>query len=258
MKEKSIGRIWWALLAGVIALTLALTTGVAHATPPVQHKVTICHAHPADSLTGPWVSITVDIASTGYQHSGHQDEHDGDIIPPYSYDDDGDGVPDFEFAGKNWDEVGQAVYANDCVAPGETPPPPVEPEPSLSASAFCITDGTQVVVEGDADGGTASPALPFTLELPYKSTYDGVVTFSYEDHDDIVLAYGGTTPSKVDCVGEWSPSWAPTPPSNVPPTGVSPRSTAFTGGNIAGPATTAGLLAALGLSLLYLGRKRRV
>ncbi len=116
-----------------VGLTIADQAG---ATPPnPEHKVTICHAHPADSLTGPWVSITVDVASVGYQHSGHQDEHDGDIIPPYEYTD-AEGVV-FSYPGKG----DQAILANGCVAiepsPTPTPSPTESPTPSPTPSEGC-------------------------------------------------------------------------------------------------------------------------
>jgi hypothetical protein len=103
------------LMLAVASLTIAAP---AMATAPPDHKVTICHAHPADSIEGPWVSITVDVASVGYQHQGHQSEHDGDIIPPWSYTDDEGTV--FSYEGKG----NQDILANGCVVPDAPPPPP--------------------------------------------------------------------------------------------------------------------------------------
>lgn len=94
--------------------------------------MTICHAHPADSVTGPWVAITVDVASVGYQHSGHESEHDGDIIPPYEYTD-ADGQT-FSYPGKG----DQPILAAGCVAsvdPSPTPTPTPDPSPSPSPTA---------------------------------------------------------------------------------------------------------------------------
>lgn len=111
--------VLWALIAACVMLgvLLYLATLPAYASPPVrgEHKVTICHATPPDTAADGWVSIEVDVASVGYQHSGHQDQHAADIIPPYHYD-------DVSYPGKG----DQSILANGCVKP-ETPPPTTPP-----------------------------------------------------------------------------------------------------------------------------------
>ena len=85
--------------------------------PDPSHKVTICHATPPDTAEQGYNSIEVDVAAAGGQMSGHQDQHNADIIPPWSY-----GGTDF--AGKNWDATGRAIYDNGCVVPSPATPDP--------------------------------------------------------------------------------------------------------------------------------------
>ena len=105
---------------GLLALAAALvaSSGAALATQPVEHKVDICHAVPPDTAANGYNLINVDVASVGYQNSGHQNQHDADIIPAWSYTDNGQ---TFSFAGKNWDDEGQAIWRNGCVVPGASP-----------------------------------------------------------------------------------------------------------------------------------------
>ncbi len=121
------------LTAGLLVFA---NSSAAQATQPnPEHKVTICHAHPADSLTGPWVSITVDVASVGYQHQGHESEHDGDIIPAYSYVN-VEGQT-FSYAGKG----NQAILESGCVAlTTPTPTPTVTPTETPSPTPSCTED----------------------------------------------------------------------------------------------------------------------
>jgi LPXTG-motif cell wall-anchored protein len=96
--------------AAIATVAFAGSAGIAGATKPnPEHKVTICHATPPDTAANGYVEITVDVASVGYQNSGHQDQHAADIIPPYSYD-------SFTYAGKG----DQSILANDCKV--ATPP----------------------------------------------------------------------------------------------------------------------------------------
>ena len=108
---------------GLLALAAALvsTSGAVLATAPVKHEVDICHATPPDTAANGYQLLTVDVASVGYQSSGHQDEHAADIIPPWSYVDDQQVT--HSYAGKNWDAEGQAIWENDCVDPNATPTP---------------------------------------------------------------------------------------------------------------------------------------
>lgn len=95
------------IIAVAIVALAALIPTAATATQPPHHKVTVCHATPADTAADGWHRIRVDIASSGYVKAGHSTEHDADIIPPYTY-------GSFSFPGKNWDAAGQAIHANGC------------------------------------------------------------------------------------------------------------------------------------------------
>ena len=108
---------------GLLALAAALvsTSGAVLATAPVKHEVDICHATPPDTAAEGYQLLTVDVASVGYQSAGHQDEHDADIIPPWSYVDDQQVT--HSYAGKNWDDEGEAIWNNDCADPNATPTP---------------------------------------------------------------------------------------------------------------------------------------
>lgn len=116
-----------ALMLSGLGLVAFATT--ADATKPApEHKVTICHATPPDTAAQGWVSITVDVASVGYQHQGHESEHDADIIPAYAY-------GDFTFDGKNLSTdfdgaLGSDILANGCEKPSTEPSP--SPSPSES------------------------------------------------------------------------------------------------------------------------------
>lgn len=98
---------------------------------PTSHKVTLCHARPADTAKNGWVVITID--DNGVQGdkkvAGHANEHDADIIPVFTY---SDGT---QFTGKNLGDLstfgytgvtGRQVLANGCVLPAtsSTTPPP--------------------------------------------------------------------------------------------------------------------------------------
>jgi hypothetical protein len=120
------------IVTAVVAGTMLMAGAVpASATPPPDHKVTICHA--TDSATNPYVEITVDIASSGYVKAGH-DGHTGpvptsisevqafkaagtkwgDVIPAYHYD-----PTNFDYPGLNWDQTGMDLLNNGCAIPQE-------------------------------------------------------------------------------------------------------------------------------------------
>lgn len=112
-------------LIGVVALTVLVPATLAGATQPnPEHRVTICHATPPDTAANGWHAITPDIASVGFQHSGHQSEHDADIIPAYQYTDAQGGT--FFYDGKNLDfeflpgVTGADILAAGCKVPTET------------------------------------------------------------------------------------------------------------------------------------------
>src|SRR6266567_939130 len=100
--------------ATIVGLALG-NVASALATKPLEHLVTICHATPPDTAAQGWHAITVDVASSGYRKSGHQDRHDADIIPPWSYTAADRNI--LSYPGKNWTDAGQAIWNNDCIAP---------------------------------------------------------------------------------------------------------------------------------------------
>jgi hypothetical protein len=124
--KATVSLIASAAMAGTM---LMAGTAPASATPPPDHKVTICHA--TNSTTNPYVQITVDIASSGYVKAGHADHTGpvptsvadvqdfkangiawGDVIPAYHYD-----PTNFDYPGLNWDADGQALWNNGCAIP---------------------------------------------------------------------------------------------------------------------------------------------
>jgi hypothetical protein len=120
-----------AAVVAVVGTTLAAGLSPAAATMPPDHKVTICHA--TNSVTNPYVEITVDIASSGYLRAGHADHtgpvptspddlatfkadgvHWGDVIPAYTY-------GDFSYPGLNTSEAGLALLESGCLVPDQPP-----------------------------------------------------------------------------------------------------------------------------------------
>jgi len=129
---------------------VAISAGVATASKPPSHKVTICHA--TGSTTNPFVSITVDVASilNGHGHSGHDD-----IIPAFSYTDH-HGVT-HSYPGQNLGtdyngSSGSAVLANGCVIPA----PPTDVCPNIEGIQTSVPEGD--VVNADGDCVAAPPA----------------------------------------------------------------------------------------------------
>jgi uncharacterized repeat protein (TIGR01451 family) len=116
---------------GLAAASAGLATGALTQAPgiPVVREgtpVTICHA--TASATNPYVQESPD-ADSIVKDNGH-DSHPDDIIPPFSYGENGDQ----HYAGKNWDARGQAIWGNGC----EVPKPP-EPTPApIQVFGSCI------------------------------------------------------------------------------------------------------------------------
>lgn len=108
------------VVAGAIAATPALASE--------EPKVALCHA--TGSQSNPFVLIEVDAAGA---FDGHYTEHEGDVIPPFVYDDPNDD-PDLGAVSYalNWDLEGQALFANDCELADESPTPTPSPSPSES------------------------------------------------------------------------------------------------------------------------------
>lgn len=148
-----VRNLGWIAAAGlVVGLALVPATPALGSAPPA-HKVVICHATPPDTARNGWHAINVDVASVGYRHSGHQAKHDADIIPPYAY-------GKFSYAGKNWTDEGQAIWANDCkaVAPTpKTPTPTPTAEPTATATATPTATPTGEVEPTAATNPTATP-----------------------------------------------------------------------------------------------------
>ncbi len=141
---------------GLTAFLAASSGRVVEATPNPGHKV--------------------DVASTGYQHSGHEDQHDADIIPPYTYIDNG---ALFSFPGKNFDAIGQAIWNNGCVVPVDTPP--LTPTFDLTSTPI-------------ASSITQSPVLPSAFPdsggEPAGMPNAGVGAFASGESDDSAPATG--------------------------------------------------------------------
>ena len=182
-------------LAGLGALiaVLGIFAAVALATQPPEHKVTICHAKPADTAANGWNAIEVDVASVGYQQSGHQDKHAADIIPAWSYT---DGENTVSFGGLNLGtdfggSTGAVILANGCVNP--TPPPPPEEE---TGKLIVV----KVVVNDDGGAKVASD-FSFTVDgQPYAFESDGsnMLVLPEGDHSVGEVAAGGYTSSISD------------------------------------------------------------
>jgi hypothetical protein len=148
LKGARLRKALLAVLAGM-ALVMAIGAGTALATrPKPEHKITICHATPPDTAANGYHDITVDVASVGYQNSGHQSEHDADIIPPWQYTDDGD---TFSFPGKNWTDAGQAIWRNGCEVPDEEPPPVIDPAASITVGTCDNLDSTAFLDNSQSD-----------------------------------------------------------------------------------------------------------
>ena len=94
-------------------------------------SVNICHA----AGNGKYVSNSPDVDSiiSGEGHGGHPE----DIIPPFDYEPKGDETG--HYPGQNWNEEGEAIHSNGCVAP-DPPDPPDPPEPDCSLTDVAATD----------------------------------------------------------------------------------------------------------------------
>jgi LPXTG-motif cell wall-anchored protein len=111
-------------------------------------KVDICHA--TSSGSNPYTENNVSVSSIITGPNGH-DDHDDDIIPPFTYIK--QGVPG-SYPGKNWDAYGQWVYYNGSGCDNE-----VTPVAPTFTSAVCTGPGTY---------GNASYTIPSTTGVKYQ------------------------------------------------------------------------------------------
>ena len=156
---------------GLTAFLVASSGRVVEATPPNPgHKVDIGHARPPGTAAG-YALTNVDVASTGYQH-------DADIIPPYTYTDNG---ASFSFPGKNFDAIGQAIWNNGCVVPVDTPTPPptLTFDPTFTPIASSITQ-PPILPSAFPDSGGEPAGMPNA----------GVGAFASGESDDSAPAAG--------------------------------------------------------------------
>ncbi len=109
--------------------------------------VTFCHAAPPDDPKK-YIVITTDDAGV---IAGHDEQHDGDIIPSFQYvDHNGDHQT---FPGKNLDNGGQEILDNGCVIPTTTTPP-------TTTSTSTTTTTTTGTTTSSSPGRSTTPARP--------------------------------------------------------------------------------------------------
>lgn len=182
----------WSVMIVLVALAVFLVGHAWGTAPNPEHKVTICHATPPDTAAQGYVSITVDVASVGYQHSGHQDQHDADIIPPYSYTD-AEGHT-FSYPGKG----DQSILANGCVVPDD--PTTTVPETTVPQTTVPVTTVPVTTVPSDPSTTVSKPPTtvagrvvpPMTVKRPQQPPTAQVASSTLPatggDHDNLIAA----------------------------------------------------------------------
>jgi uncharacterized repeat protein (TIGR01451 family) len=184
--------------------------------PLVQERdnVTICHATASEQ--NPYVMLQVDDDSIVTEGHG---EHPGDIIPPFDYVEDG---AERRYPGKNWDEAGQAIFADGCEVPPTPPPPPQPIQPSVkcvdvtgstlqavfgyanpNAEAVTVAVGTDNAFDPGPDQGQPATFQPGTVESAVTATGESKVTWT--------VRYGGESRSAIATTSSARCSTSPSP-----------------------------------------------
>ena len=173
-----------ATLSALALSTIWLVSPAFGTKPDPLHTVTICHR--TNSVTNPYVQITVDEASVDGDNGNdngqgdHLLDHLGPVFdvnnpppPPHNGDQWGDIIPPFYSDGStptgypslNWDADGQAIFENGCNFPGESAEPsvPASAEESVAGSAEesvpgSVQESTPGSVEESVAGSTAESA----------------------------------------------------------------------------------------------------
>ena len=177
--------------AAALALSMAYFVRPALATQPDPlHKVTICHR--TNSVTNPYVKITVDEASVDgaegndkgqgdhlLEHLGpvwdantsysppHNGDQWGDIIPPFY----SDGVTLTGYSSLNWNAAGQALFANKCNFPGEV-------EESVAESADESVGENESEAESAAESESGDEGVEGGTGTPAESVSDGALSLN--------------------------------------------------------------------------------
>lgn len=169
----------------------------------VPKRHTICHATGKPTK---FVVITPSVKGVYNGHLGFSHHQARDIIPPFMYDANGDGVE--ESFSQNWTAEGQAIFNAGCVAPAEPAAIDLEKSgPDFASPGEVITYRFDVTNTGDVDltdvhvtdpllGGAKITVNPPTLEA---NGGEGVVTAQYTIPDD--AQPGSTIPNTATATG---------------------------------------------------------
>lgn len=194
----------------IIGLLFIGLGGIAGATKPPDHKVTICHATHSES--NPYVEITVDLAAVnGPDHW----THDGDIIPPT------DEHPD----GLNWGADHQVILANGC-----EPPCDVTTTTTVLASTTTTEPPTTTTTAAPTTTTTTELETTTTTEAPPTTTTTEAPTPTTVEQTTTTVAPSTTTTAPA--VVFTASTSTLVPPATVPAPAPAPAQVlAFTGGD---------------------------